>query len=150
MYSVSAVWSNRDGRQVVQKPHSLVEETYRMMYATLVHWPNIDYVSAYVPYACGEYSSILCHGYTECWESVHCMCTFRLTRCSKDQPYVWNMMHVQRTNLYEDCTKDQFMMHVKRTNPMGDTACSYTLLCRVSSEGFMSRTNQLYGNSTCT
>ena len=30
------------------------------------------------------------------------------------------------------------MMHVKRTNPMGDTACSYTHLCRVSSGGSMS------------
>ena len=41
--------------------------------------------------------------------------------------------------------------HVQRTNGMGDTACTYTYLCTVSSEGSMScMKNQLYGNSTCT
>ena len=53
--------------------------------------------------------------------------------------------------IYEDYTKDQFMMHVKRTNPMGDTACSCMYLCRVSSEGSMSCTkDQFYGISTRT
>ena len=53
--------------------------------------------------------------------------------------------------IYADYTKDQFMMHVKGTNLMGDSACSYAYLSTVSNEDSMSCTkDQLYGNSTCT
>ena len=52
--------------------------------------------------------------------------------------------------MHVESTKDQFIMHVKRTNPMGYTACSYTHLYRVSREGTMScMKDQLYGKSTC-
>ena len=74
-----------------------------------------------------------------------------MTKCMFKGPIlcVEHDASVQRTHLYEDCTKNRFMMHVKRTNLLGDTACSYTHLCKVSSEGTMSCTkDQLYGNST--